>query len=104
MPFEEIAIARDAAVILLCLEAILLLIVPLYLFGKASKELRHLMPRVRPWMHHLRDRQERVSVGVARTMAAIRAPFVRLDAISARLHALIKSGRGAAKKGVADAR
>jgi len=78
--FYQIAgIARDSALILLVIEALVLSLIPLLAFYYLNRGLRQLLPKVTPafrqaqtWLVGFRD-------GVEQVMGAIAAPFMWLN-------------------------
>ncbi len=86
MFYDVVAIARDWSLILLVLEWLILLAVPLVILLQVTKWLRGFLPRVRPGIRHARAFVERLSQGIDRALAAIRAPFLWAAGIQARVN------------------
>ncbi len=84
---EAIGIARDWALILLAVEGLVLSVIPLYLYLKATKGLRKLLIVARPFLRRVRvvvARGERV---VYRGSNMVSRPFIAAQAVSEGLRA-----------------
>lgn len=88
MFYDVIASARDWAIILLVLQAMVLFALPLFVFLKCVQGLRGFLPRVRPQLRQLHALVTRVSSAIDRALAAMRAPFVWLLSAQARIQGI----------------
>jgi len=77
---ETVSIARDWAVILLAVEGLILSLVPLFLYLKATQGLGKLLPQVRPFLRRVRTGSHKVEQGVLRVADRVAAPFVAAQA------------------------
>lgn len=82
---DVIASARDWALILLALQTMLLCALPLYVLLKCVQGLRRFLPRVAPGLRSAHSFVRRVSAGIDRALASIRAPFLWLLSVHARI-------------------
>jgi len=82
---ETLAVARDAALILLAVEGLLLATLTLLLFRAAVRGLRRLVPRMYLFMLDAQRTTSRVCGSIQRAMALMCAPFVWLNNVSANL-------------------
>lgn len=84
---EGIVIARDASVILLAIESIILFLLPLYLLLKATQGLRKLLPQVRPFVRQVHTWADKGYDVIRSAMRALAWPFAALQAAAAALEA-----------------
>jgi len=82
---ETLAIARDAALILLAVEGLVLATLILLLFRAVVRGLRRFVPRVSLFMRNAQRMTSRICGGIQRAMALMCVPFVWLNKASAKL-------------------
>jgi hypothetical protein len=86
MLIQEIsAIARDWAIILLCLEGILLSLVPLFLLYKLAQGLGRLVGKARSGLRLVRERVFGVMESIQEAMRKIQMPFIWLASTGAAM-------------------
>ncbi len=91
---ETMQIARDWALILLAIEGLVLLVLPLYVFLRATKGLGKLLPQVQSFLRRVRSGANRVERGVLQGAGAVSRPFVAIQTASAALRAFCATYRG----------
>ncbi|MHB1295699.1 MAG: hypothetical protein ACYC4R_11970 [Anaerolineae bacterium] len=75
--FEEaIAIARDWAIILLAIEALLLALIPLFVFWHTTRGLGKFLPKVRPGMRQAQQRVSSVTQAIEHGLDRVASPFI----------------------------
>lgn len=90
MLIQEIsAIARDWAIILLCAEAILLALLPLFLFYKLAQGLGRLVAKARSGLRIVRERVVGLMVRIREIMHKIQRPFIWLASANAAVGAWV---------------
>ena len=80
-------LARDGAVVLLALEAVILLAVPLLLLFYITKWFRRMRPQVVKGMRQVQAAAARAQALVLRMVAIVRTPFVFVFSVLAVLRA-----------------
>ena len=84
-----LSVARDASLILLALEAVVLAVVPGVLLYYATRWLAALLPQVSPFIRSILERTRRVQSAVTRAMLSISRPFVLLRSLGTGLQKAI---------------
>jgi hypothetical protein len=97
---QTLAIARDAALILLALEGLLVGAAALLLIRATARGLRSLVPQFKLFMHKAQRTSSQVRGVIERAMLLLCMPFiwlnrasVQLTALARRLHALFGSAQ-----------
>ena len=85
MFYDIVATARDWAIILLALEAIILCAVPLFVLWYVTRAIGSFLPRVRPGLQHFQAQAIGISEKIEQASEAVRAPFVWIEATQARV-------------------
>jgi hypothetical protein len=88
--YDVVAIARDWSLILLVLEGMLLCALPLVILLQVTKWLRGFLPRVRPALKNAHASVVRVSMGIDRALAAMRAPILWAEGLRARVRGIYR--------------
>jgi hypothetical protein len=83
MTLETLAIARDWAVIILAIEAILIAALLLYVGLEAYRAMRRVRPKVRQGLHGARQAVVRASEGTRRGVLFSARPFVVANSVGA---------------------
>jgi len=74
-------VARDASLVLLALEAMVLALAPAAILYYVTRWLAGFLPRIRPFLRSLTLRVRRVESAVRRVMLAVARPFVLLHSL-----------------------
>lgn len=85
MWWESLGLARDAGLILLGLEFLILGAIPLLVLRAVTRALRGFLPRVRPGLRQAAGVVMNVQGGVQRAMDAVASPVIRLHAARAQV-------------------
>jgi len=83
--------ARDVALVLLSLELLVVLAIPLAILLYITRFLRSFVPKVAPAIRNAHEHVRRGCDLLARLMSTLRAPFVTVISVSARLRALSRA-------------
>jgi hypothetical protein len=84
-----LSIARDASLVILALEAMVLAIVPCVLLYYVTRWLAGFLPQVRPFIRSIAEQTQRIQSAVTRIMLSIRRPFVLLRSLGTGLRTVI---------------
>ena len=93
MWLEILPIARDAAVVLIVLQTMVLYAIPLLILYAIVKGLRQLTPKVREGFLYVHDAADKAVEIVRRAINAVRAPFLWIHGTLAGGQALIAAVR-----------
>lgn len=96
MTYEKLAILRDAAVVLLALEALVLLVLALLAGWYSVRGLRWLQRRLPGWLGVAHEKVQAANGVTRRAMGAVASPLVRVEGAAAGLRA----GLGAARRAI----
>lgn len=84
---QGLAIARDWAVIILALQAIVIAALVLFIAWQVYRAMRRVRPKVTRGLHDARHAAIRVSEGARRGVLSAARPFVGVDSIGAGIRA-----------------
>ncbi len=81
--YEAVATARDWSLILLALEAIVCATPVFLILLRVTQWLRRFLPKVQAWLKSAQAAVARISQGVDRALAGLRAPFLWIEGTKA---------------------